>query len=379
MEHNHRRELSCASLDISTLHTPHLAALLDPGTTSHIITNQAHFINFTPEDHSPVKTANQGELSTFGQGTCIVDITIGGVEHHVTLQDCLYAPEAVFNLISVGCMLQRGWDCVFKGLLLPSGPYCKFLHKGQSLRQVPMVGNLCQLDMHFIPPARLSAAPVTMEITVFVEQPLTWDTWHACLGHPGGNSVKHLPIIATGIKVDKDTPLQHCEACIMAKHPRRPFPSSETPRANHMLDLIHSDNVSAVHFPSKHLTESFISSYSSTITCISSISNYWHWRIKLSKHGPSSKICGKITLNSKSRSSTWTMAESTLATHSPSRSKMLELLQYTSTWVRVLLPERTTHVRRRRMLKGWGKRVPPAPTLGRWGRWTGVSGWQTLA
>lgn len=188
-----------------------------------------------------MKTANQGELSTFGQGTCIVDITIGGVEHHVTLQDCLYAPEAVFNLISVGCMLQWGWDCVFKGLLLPSGPYCKFLHKGQSLRQVPMVGNLCQLDMRFIPPARLSAAPVTMEITVFVEQPLTWDTWHAHLGHPGGNSVKHLPIIATGIKVDKDTPLQHCEACIMAKHPRRPFPSSETPRANHMLDLIHSD------------------------------------------------------------------------------------------------------------------------------------------
>ena len=39
MEHNHRRELSCASLDISTLHTPHLAALLNPGTTSHIITN----------------------------------------------------------------------------------------------------------------------------------------------------------------------------------------------------------------------------------------------------------------------------------------------------------------------------------------------------
>ena len=168
------------------------------------------------------------------------------------LRDCLYAPEAVSNLISVGRMLQWGWDCVFKGSLSPSGPYCEFLHKGRSLGQVPMVGNLRQLDMCFIPPARLSAAPVTTEITAFVEQPLTWDTWHTRLGHPGGNSVKCLPIVATGVKVDKDTPLQCCEACVVAKHPRRPFPSSETPRADHMLNLIHLDICSPFPIQTPH-------------------------------------------------------------------------------------------------------------------------------
>jgi hypothetical protein len=188
-----------------------------------------------------VKTVNQGELVTLGRGTCIVDITIGGIKHRVTLRDCLYVPNAVFNLISVGRMLQREWDCVFKGSLSILGSYCEFSHKGQSLGQVPIIRNLCQLDMCFVPPTRLSTEPVPMEIAAFVERPLMWDTWHGRLGHPGGDSVKCLPIIATGVKVDKDTPLQRCEACVMAKHPHRPFPSSETPRANHMLDLIHSD------------------------------------------------------------------------------------------------------------------------------------------
>jgi hypothetical protein len=242
MEPKHRRELSCTSIDkLSTSHIPRFAALLDSGTTSHIIIDRSHFIDFTPEDHPPVKTANQGELVTLGWGTCVADITIGGVEHRITLRDCLYAPKAVFNLISVGRMLQWGWDCVFKGSLLSLGPYCEFSHKGRCLGQVPMVGNLCQLDMHFVPQARLSTAPVAMEITAFIEQPLTWDTWHARLGHPGGDSVKCLPIIVTGVKVGKDTLLQRCEACVMAKHPCRPFPSSETPRADHILDLIHSD------------------------------------------------------------------------------------------------------------------------------------------
>jgi hypothetical protein len=235
----HRRELSCASLvelDIS-----HLTALLDSGTTSHIIMDRAYFVDFTPEDCPSVRTANQGELTTFGRGTCVADIVIGDVVRRVTLRNCLYAPKAVFNLISVGRMLQRGWDCVFRSPSTSHGAHCEFSYKGEYLGQVPLIGNLCQLDVRFIPPSRLSTVPTTGEISAFVEKPLTWDVWHARLGHPGGDSVKRLPLVATGIKVDKDIPLQRCEACIMAKHPRQSFPPSENSRAASMLDLIHSD------------------------------------------------------------------------------------------------------------------------------------------
>ena len=65
--HDHRRELSCASIvESSGSSLPRLAALLDSGTTSRIIVDRSCFIDFTPEDHPPVQTANQGELVTFG-------------------------------------------------------------------------------------------------------------------------------------------------------------------------------------------------------------------------------------------------------------------------------------------------------------------------
>ncbi|KAI9463821.1 hypothetical protein HD554DRAFT_2026848, partial [Boletus coccyginus] len=47
--------------------------------------------------------------------------------------------------------------------------------------------------------------------------------------------------ITEGVTVNINQPLSHCEACIMAKHPRKPFPPSKIPCASHMLDLIHSN------------------------------------------------------------------------------------------------------------------------------------------
>lgn len=44
-----------------------------------------------------------------------------------------------------------------------------------------------------------------------------------------------------GVKVSVQTPLRKCKPCIMAKHPRKPYPPSAEPRTTHMLDLIHSD------------------------------------------------------------------------------------------------------------------------------------------
>jgi hypothetical protein len=105
-----------------------------------------------------------------------------------------------------------------------------------------MHGNLFFVDLKFVRPDQASSIPIMpTEITAFACVPLTWDLWHARMGHPGGDIVKRLPSIATGVVVDSKAPLQCCEACIMAKHPRKPYPPSIEPRAANMLDLIHSD------------------------------------------------------------------------------------------------------------------------------------------
>ncbi|KIK32411.1 hypothetical protein CY34DRAFT_42364, partial [Suillus luteus UH-Slu-Lm8-n1] len=65
--------------------------------------------------------------------------------------------------------------------------------------------------------------------------------WHARLGHVGGDAVKRLPLFATGVKVETSLPLHTCEPCLLGKHPRKPYPVSDSPRAANLLDLVHSD------------------------------------------------------------------------------------------------------------------------------------------
>jgi hypothetical protein len=145
-------------------------------------------------------------------------------------------------------MLQKGWDCDFKGSS-GAGPCCRLSYKGDFLSDMPLSGNLCYLNIRFLRPDELNVTPVYKEIcaltstdiTTFTCTPVTWDLWHACMGHPGGESVKRLPYVATGVSIDTKKPLGRCEACIVAKHPHKPYPPSSSPRVQKPLDLVHSD------------------------------------------------------------------------------------------------------------------------------------------
>lgn len=112
-----------------------------------------------------------------------------------------------------------------------------------------MTGNICYLGVCFLHRDQLNSRTslykelcvTTGEIAAYTKASLSWDTWHAHMGHPGGESVKWLPLVATGFTLDSKKQLGKCEACIVSKHPRKPYPPSETHRAKKMLDLVHSD------------------------------------------------------------------------------------------------------------------------------------------
>jgi hypothetical protein len=132
----------------------------------------------------------------------------------------------------------KGWECNFK----PHPARCDLVYDNKPLGSLPMLGNLFFVDLKFLTPDMLSIhTKYPVEISAFAHIPLSWDLWHAHMGHPSGDAVKRLPIFATGVKVDVSTALQRCKSCIMAKHPHKPYPSSHTPHAKNMLDLIHSD------------------------------------------------------------------------------------------------------------------------------------------
>ena len=236
----YRHELSCTA--ITELPDNFVSTLLDSGTTSHLVTNQEYFIDFRTEDNPGVQTANHGMLCTTGRGTCVTDLILGGEKYQVILHDCLHAPNALTNLLSVERMLEKGWDCEFKGSRSGSLAQCQLSYNGEALGDISLMGNLCHVELHFIHPSKLLLqAPMTQEISAVTKTAVSLDLWHARMGHPGGESVKCLPLIATGVSIDHSKPLSQCEACIMAKHPRKPYPPSKTPRAANILDLIHSD------------------------------------------------------------------------------------------------------------------------------------------
>jgi hypothetical protein len=210
--------------DIACIVRQSMSTILDSGTTSTLITDLEYFWTFSTDSRVTVKTANHGRLPTSGHGDCVADLCIGGKTRRLRLTNCLHAPGAMVNLLSVGYMVEKGWAVNF----LPGPARCQLIFQSKCIGEIPMTGKLVFLDLQFVRPTAASPS-LSWELSAFARVPVTWDLWHARMGHPSGDAVKHLPLIAKGIIVTDTTPLQHCESCIVAKHPRHPYP----PLLNH--------------------------------------------------------------------------------------------------------------------------------------------------
>ncbi|KAG2056703.1 hypothetical protein BDR06DRAFT_969738 [Suillus hirtellus] len=79
------------------------------------------------------------------------------------------------------------------------------------------------------------------DLTAFAHVPLMLNFWHAQMGHPGGNAMRHLPLFTKGAFITSSDPLSKCDSCILGKHPRQPYPSLDSPPASHFLKLVHLD------------------------------------------------------------------------------------------------------------------------------------------
>lgn len=211
--------------------------ILDSGTTVTLVKDRRFFHTYSTEEPVSVLTANHGVLQTTGRGTCIAWFTIGQRRLRVRLANCLHAPGALLNLLSVSGMNAKGWDVNFRASMT-----CELAYKGSSLGSIPATGKLYALDIEFIPlTASLPNLPQMPEVSAFADVPLSLDLWHARIGHIGRDAVMRLNRVAKGVTIQSSSPLSHCESCILAKHPRQPFHASETERASAFLDLIHSD------------------------------------------------------------------------------------------------------------------------------------------
>lgn len=157
------------------------------------------------ENQPAVTTTNQGSLNTTGCGTCIGELTLNSDKYQLTLNNCLHMPGAFLNLLSIGCMLQYGWSYDFRGSGPRTSAHCQLSHKGKMLGSAPMIGNLFYIDLWLLYPSKLATFMYfTKEISAVAKVLLTWDTWHAQMGHPSRDSVKRLSLVTMGVTVDID-------------------------------------------------------------------------------------------------------------------------------------------------------------------------------
>ena len=237
-------DLSCATiadtegLELALLANHGLAALLDSGTTSHIMRNRAHFWTYDETLATPVRTANHGVLNTGGRGDCVALIRWSGSSFRLKFRGCLHAPGAVINLVSVGTMVKANFGLNFDfgkvSIMTPPAPSGRRVCYERTLE-----GKLAFLDIELLmPPPSLHMEPG--ESSAFARVELTPELWHARLGHAGGEIARRLHSSAAGVTMSPGEAYT-CEACIVGKHPRQPHPSSESPRASNFLELVHFD------------------------------------------------------------------------------------------------------------------------------------------
>ena len=232
-------DLSCAilpSLELGLMVQGNLSTLMDSGSSSHLVRSREFFWTYDPSKARNVTTANLGTLATRAAGDCLAKVTFSGVTTILKLRDCLHAPDACANLISVGRMVRAGLSCNFEddGVTVS--------RRGTPLARGPMVGQLFALDIEFLPPPCSATPEPSSDVACFAQVPVTLDLWHHRLGHIGMEATRQLFKSVTGAQsLPATATLSRCEPCILGKHSRHPSPSSSRPRVTTLLELIHCD------------------------------------------------------------------------------------------------------------------------------------------
>ena len=231
-------DLSCAilpSVDLALLAQGHLNTLMDSGSSSHLVRSREFFWTYDQSRARNVTTANLGTLSTHAAGDCLAKVTFSGVTTILKLRDCLHAPDACANLISVGRMVRAGLSCAFEDDRVVVS------RRGTPLAHGPMVGQLFALEIEFLRPPALASSSPPSDVACFTQVPITLDLWHHRLGHVGMEATRQFIKSMPGVQPLTTTTLSRCEPCILGKHARHPNPSSTRPRTTTLLELIHCD------------------------------------------------------------------------------------------------------------------------------------------
>ena len=230
-------------------------ALLDSGCMHHIVRDHSLFHNYSSRRIS-VGTANCSSLQALGTGDVEFKYPFGNRHVVFTLHDCLYAPSASINLLSVGALVEHRFHCLFSpgGITMVFYPDDHPHLPGLTLPAV-VINRLSFFKLEFLSPA-LSTAPVALPALVsspldsasvdsstsFPHLKMDSMLWHCCFGHIGMDATRAalMKEYVMGVHLDGSFVQDHCISCIIGKSPQKSYPYHGN-RATAIGELLHMD------------------------------------------------------------------------------------------------------------------------------------------
>jgi transposase InsO family protein len=201
--------------------------VLDSGASHHITYDARKMTNVKEcSDDFNITFGNGGKGNVVSIGDVVLDV---GHERTITLTNVLYIPTATANLLSIPCAIKRGADFSF------GEDMCSITVRGIVVTKASRQSNGLYCITEEAPGSAMLAAPKE-----------TAELWHRRYAHLGYDNLAKLKTLdmVTGINVASEdfTALKTtaCEPCIMAKHHRLPFGTSES-ETTKPLQLLHMD------------------------------------------------------------------------------------------------------------------------------------------
>ena len=201
----------------------------DSGATDHFCNDPDVFESLLPFTKR-IRMANGESVEAEGKGTVLVRCFDGRDWIKREMLDVLYVPTLKYNLFSLTKTLDRGYHFV------STAQECKVMDGERVVVMGERRSDCFIMKMQFVRPRAMVAKA----------DPLPLTEWHQRFAHQNVAHVREV-LNRHGIKF-RGQEIQ-CEACIMGKLARKPFPPSDS-RAEKCGDLIHADVCGPMQKPS---------------------------------------------------------------------------------------------------------------------------------
>ncbi|KAL4341735.1 hypothetical protein GQ457_08G027600 [Hibiscus cannabinus] len=206
---------------------------LDNGARNHMCGDKEAFVKLDEKVKGNVSFGDSSKVQIQGKGTILISLKD---DSHSLITDVYYVPKLKSNILSLGQLLEKGYEIHMKDRCLwLRNQYANLIAKVSMSKNRMFMLNLKMIN------AKCLKASVENE---------PW-CWHMRFGHLNFGALKMLgeKKMVNGIPAISH-PNQLCEACLLGKHARSSFPKEATSRATEPLQLVHTDVCGPIKPPS---------------------------------------------------------------------------------------------------------------------------------